>query len=118
MDICHEAKRLRTPAKRRQGFARRSQGCYPPDDVPNSLHHWDPERFQDVHRVGAGNNATERVFDERRKQSLQRALPRLSIARLRGALLHAARIDRMIKGLAHGDLWDEFLVLALRLARR
>jgi serine/threonine protein kinase len=26
--------------------------------VPNSLHHWDPERFQDVHRVGAGNNAT------------------------------------------------------------
>jgi DNA polymerase-3 subunit delta len=60
----------------------------------------------------------ERVFDERRKQALQRALPRLSIARLRGALLHAARIDRMIKGLAQGDLWDEFLVLALRLARR
>jgi DNA polymerase-3 subunit delta len=34
------------------------------------------------------------------------------------ALLHAARIDRMIKGLARGDIWDEFLQLALRLTRR
>ena len=35
----------------------------------------------------------------------------------RAALLHAARIDRMIKGLARGDIWDEFLQLALRLTR-
>lgn len=33
----------------------------------------------------------------------------------RAALLHAARIDRMIKGVASGDIWDEFLQLALRL---
>ncbi|MBI3526077.1 MAG: DNA polymerase III subunit delta [Betaproteobacteria bacterium] len=33
----------------------------------------------------------------------------------RPALLHAAKIDRMIKGLARGDIWDEFLQLALRL---
>ncbi|MBI5861468.1 MAG: DNA polymerase III subunit delta [Rhodocyclales bacterium] len=33
------------------------------------------------------------------------------------ALLHAAKIDRIIKGLARGDLWDEFLQLALRLTR-
>jgi DNA polymerase-3 subunit delta len=33
------------------------------------------------------------------------------------ALLHAAKIDRMIKGLAQGDIWDEFLQLALRLTR-
>ena len=33
------------------------------------------------------------------------------------ALLHAARIDRMIKGLARGDVWDEFLQLALRLTQ-
>lgn len=26
--------------------------------MPDSLHAWDPDRFQDVHRVGAGNNAT------------------------------------------------------------
>jgi len=35
----------------------------------------------------------------------------------RSALLHAAKIDRMIKGLARGDIWDEFLQLALRLTR-
>jgi DNA polymerase-3 subunit delta len=35
----------------------------------------------------------------------------------RNALLHAARIDRMIKGVAKGDLWDEFSQLALRLTR-
>jgi DNA polymerase-3 subunit delta len=35
----------------------------------------------------------------------------------RTALLHAARIDRIIKGLSNGDLWDEFLQLALRLTK-
>ena len=35
----------------------------------------------------------------------------------RNALLHAARIDRMIKGVAKGDLWDEFLQLSLRMSR-
>jgi DNA polymerase-3 subunit delta len=33
------------------------------------------------------------------------------------ALLHAAKIDRIIKGLARGDIWDEFLQLAMRLTR-
>ncbi|MFN4148049.1 MAG: DNA polymerase III subunit delta, partial [Rhodocyclaceae bacterium] len=33
------------------------------------------------------------------------------------ALLHAARIDRIIKGLSKGDWWDEFLQLALRLTK-
>jgi DNA polymerase-3 subunit delta len=35
----------------------------------------------------------------------------------RAALLHAARIDRMIKGVARGDVWDEMLQLVLRLTR-
>ena len=35
----------------------------------------------------------------------------------RAALMHAAKIDRMVKGIAKGDVWDEFLQLALRLAR-
>jgi len=38
-------------------------------------------------------------------------------AMARPALLHAAKIDRMIKGLARGDIWDEFLQLAMRLTR-
>lgn len=59
----------------------------------------------------------ERVFDERRKQAIQRALPRLASGTLRTAILHAAKIDRMIKGLAGGDVWDEFLQLCLRLTR-
>ncbi len=60
----------------------------------------------------------ERIFDERRRQAIQRALPRLRPAALRAALLHAAKIDRIIKGLAAGDVWDEFLQLALRICRR
>ncbi|MEN9429075.1 MAG: polymerase delta subunit, partial [Pseudomonadota bacterium] len=59
----------------------------------------------------------ERVFDERRKQGVQRALPRLPSSALRTAILHAARIDRMIKGLTGGDVWDEFLQLCLRITR-
>jgi len=35
----------------------------------------------------------------------------------RTALLHAAKIDRIIKGVATGNLWDEFLQLALRLTK-
>lgn len=60
----------------------------------------------------------ERIFDERRKRALQRALPQLPTPLLRGALLHAARIDRMIKGLVAGDVWDEFLSLCLRITGR
>lgn len=61
---------------------------------------------------------SERIFDNKRQQALGRALERLSQSGLRAALMHAARIDRMIKGLVAGDVWDEFLQLALRLARR
>lgn len=61
---------------------------------------------------------SERIFDDARKRVLQRAIARLSTAALRAALLHAAKVDRIIKGIADGDLWDEFLLLALRLAQR
>ena len=60
----------------------------------------------------------ERIFEPRRQQAIGRALGRLTQGGLRAALMHAARIDRMIKGLTAGDVWDEFLQLALRLARR
>lgn len=60
----------------------------------------------------------ERIFDDRRKQAIQRALPRLALPALRAALLHAAKIDRLIKGLGEGRVWDEFQLLALRVARR
>ncbi len=56
-----------------------------------------------------------RIFGAR-QAGYRDALQRCSMPALRAALLHAARIDRMIKGLARGDLWDEFLQLALRFA--
>ncbi len=59
----------------------------------------------------------ERVFDDRRRRGLTQAVGRLTGDGLRAALMHAARIDRIIKGLARGEVWDEFLLLALRLAR-
>jgi len=49
-------------------------------------------------------------------EARNRADHRTKAAR-RAALLHAARIDRIIKGLAQGDLWDEFLQLAMRLTK-
>ena len=61
---------------------------------------------------------SERIFDAPRAQALQQALPRTAIGPLRTALLHAARIDRMVKGVADGDVWDELLQLCLRLAPR
>ncbi|MDB5813167.1 MAG: polymerase subunit delta [Rhodocyclales bacterium] len=55
----------------------------------------------------------ERVFGPR--QTLcKRAVQRLRGGALRAALMHAARIDRMVKGLTTGDVWDEFLQLSLR----
>jgi DNA polymerase-3 subunit delta len=61
---------------------------------------------------------TERVFDTARQQTIRAALSRLTRPALQTALLHAARIDRMVKGLVRGEIWDEFLHLALRLCRR
>jgi DNA polymerase-3 subunit delta len=73
---------------------------------------------QDEGRPLAAALRAERVFDDRRAAALQRAVVRLRAPQLRAALLAAARIDRMIKGLVQGDVWDEFLQLALRLARK
>ncbi|MDR1227474.1 MAG: DNA polymerase III subunit delta [Azoarcus sp.] len=60
----------------------------------------------------------ERIFDPARQRTLRAALARLARPTLQAALLHAARIDRMIKGLVRGELWDEFQHLALRLCGR
>jgi DNA polymerase-3 subunit delta len=53
-----------------------------------------------------------------RQLLFKRALPRIDGARAKAALAHAARIDRMIKGIGAGDVWDEFLRLGLSLAAR
>ncbi|MEI7680675.1 MAG: DNA polymerase III subunit delta [Betaproteobacteria bacterium] len=53
-----------------------------------------------------------------RQQLLQRHINRISSKQVEAALLHAGRIDRISKGLARGDVWDELLQLGLRFASR
>jgi DNA polymerase-3 subunit delta len=55
------------------------------------------------------------VWDSR-QGLVGRALRRLSLSTLTAALRKAADIDRMIKGLMKGDVWDELLQLGLSLA--
>ena len=54
---------------------------------------------------------------EARQKLVEQALRRHSRPRLLAGLRRAAGIDRMIKGLARGDVWDELLQLGLVLAR-
>ena len=60
--------------------------------------------------------AAAKIFGAR-QGAYRNAAQRCTTPLLRAALLQAARIDRMIKGLTRGDLWDEFLQLALRLTQ-
>lgn len=52
-----------------------------------------------------------------RKAAVERAVRRWPPGFVSRALRQAARIDRMIKGLCKGDLWDELLQFGLRCAR-
>jgi DNA polymerase-3 subunit delta len=68
------------------------------------------ENLQQLYR----NN---RVWGDLRQRLVNEAARRVKFAALGQALRHAARIDRMVKGLARGDVWDELLQLCLRFAR-
>lgn len=59
-----------------------------------------------------------RVWGEPRQTLVGRAAQRLSRSALQAALSRAARIDRMVKGVAKGDVWDELLQLGLALSER
>lgn len=59
-----------------------------------------------------------RIWDRTRQNLIQRHAGRHTLPQIEAALMHAARIDRMIKGLAKGDVWDELLQLGLRFARQ
>jgi len=57
-----------------------------------------------------------RVWGEPRTTLVARAARRMGADALEKALAHAASIDRMVKGLAKGNPWDELLRLGLALA--
>lgn len=59
-----------------------------------------------------------RIWGAARQAMLQQHLRRFNAAQVTAALRHAAAIDRMVKGLAGGDVWDELLQLALRFQRK
>lgn len=58
-----------------------------------------------------------RVWGASHQNTMQQNLKRFTLAQAAEALRHAAAIDRMIKGMARGDVWDELLQLALRFSR-
>lgn len=59
-----------------------------------------------------------RIWGQARQAVIQRHIKRYTTTQIEAALMHAACIDRMIKGLAKGDVWDELLQLGLRFARQ
>ena len=56
-----------------------------------------------------------RIWDKR-QALVQAALKRVTDASLNAALIEAARIDRVSKGLGDGDAWDDLLRLSLNLS--
>ena len=58
-----------------------------------------------------------RIWGPTHQNVMQQNCRRFSLAQVSEALRHAAAIDRTIKGLNKGDVWDQLLQLALRFAR-
>ena len=56
-----------------------------------------------------------RVWGDKQK-AMERAARSIGLKPLALALLHAAKIDRISKGVAQGDAWDELLQMGLRFA--
>jgi len=51
-----------------------------------------------------------------RQKVMESATRKIGLKLLVHALLHTAKIDKICKGVATGDTWDEFLQLGLRFA--
>ena len=75
-----------------------------------------------VAQLDAGRPLAQALRDARvwgpRQKIIERHARRFNLPQIEAALLHAARIDRIIKGLAKGDAWDELLKLGLRFSRK
>jgi DNA polymerase III subunit delta len=71
--------------------------------------------------LGAGRDlpallSENRIWGDARKAAVGGAARKHKRKALEAALAHAARIDRIVKGVAQGDAWDELLQLGLRFA--
>ncbi len=59
-----------------------------------------------------------RVWGAAHQNLMQQNLRRFNARQVTQGLRHAAAVDRMVKGLDKGDVWDELLRLMLRFARK
>ncbi len=83
------------------------------------------EEIQTVGRVlqamQHGGNLSNAMREARvwgaKQASIEAAVRRLKLPHVVAAIQHALRVDKTIKGLRDGDVWDELLQLGLRLAR-
>ena len=74
--------------------------------------------LQSMHRGGNLGNALRDVRVRKDRQGLiESAVRRLKFLSIERAMLQAARLDKTIKGLRQGDVWDELLQLGLRFAK-
>jgi len=68
--------------------------------------------------LGTGKSLAQLMRDNRipssRQSLLSSALKRLKFEHLQRILIHSAKIDRVIKGLSRGDIWDELVQLGSR----
>jgi DNA polymerase-3 subunit delta len=108
----------------RARLARILEGLEGEGEAPNRVLWVVSDDVRAVLRVKAGIAAgrpvdqllrESRVWGEPRTTLVSRAARRLSAAALERALAQAAAIDRMVKGLAKGNPWDEMLRLGLGL---
>lgn len=106
-------------------FVRMLDGLRAEGEAPHLVLWALAEEVRALYRVGKGRRENiplgqlfkdNRVWGERQKL-MERALSRMTAIKLRGALLHAARIDALNKGIGEGEAWDELLQLALPLMR-
>ena len=104
-------------------YARVLEGLKGEGEAPTFILWAISEDLRALSRILAGIAAgrqTEQLFRENRiwrnkETAMKSALRRFGQPTVDAALSHAALIDRVIKGIARGSAWDEFLKLGLEL---
>ncbi len=83
---------------------------------------------EDIRKLGKvlqamqrGSNASTAMREARiwgsNLSQIESAVRRIKLPQIERAMLQAARLDKIIKGLRSGDVWDELLQLGLRFAK-
>jgi len=69
------------------------------------------------HGSNVGNALRDMRVRKDRQGLIENAVRRMKFPHIERAMLQAARLDKIIKGLRQGDVWDELLQLGLRFAK-